>query len=150
MDSQSTPMHINEHTTARSKLEKNFLWLIPRHMHSLQDGMAQIWRTKLQIFFQSWKKELRAWKETTEIQYIGSSRNVEEQKSYYQNYTPLRIHKLMVLDLISFRHSDILAKTSNRMTTATKFSTGSQACTTYEWGNLVLVVVRVLESKGLC
>ena len=52
-----------------------------------------------------------------------------------------------------FRHYDILTKTRSRMTTATKFSrqndAGSRARTTYYWENLVLVVLLVLESKGL-
>ena len=47
----------------------------------------------------------------------------------------------------------MLAKTHSRMTTATKFSrqndAGSRARTTYCWENLVLVVLLVLESKGL-
>ena len=52
-----------------------------------------------------------------------------------------------------FRHLDILAKTRGRVTTATTFSrqndAGSRAYTTYYRENLVLVVVLVLESKGL-
>ena len=52
------------------------------------------------------------------------------------------------------RHFDILAKTRSRMTTATTFSrqndaAGSRASTTLYWENFVLVVVLVLESKGL-
>ena len=52
-----------------------------------------------------------------------------------------------------FPHFDILAKTRSRVTTATTFSrqndAGSRTCTTYYWENLVLVIVLVLESKGL-
>ena len=52
-----------------------------------------------------------------------------------------------------FRHYYILAKTRSRMMTATTFSrqndAGSRARTTYYWENLVLVVLPVLESKGL-
>ena len=53
-----------------------------------------------------------------------------------------------------FRQYDILAKTRNRMTTAITFSRQneaiSRACTTKYCGNLILVVVLVLESKDLC
>ena len=52
-----------------------------------------------------------------------------------------------------FRYFDILAKTRSRMTKATTFSiqndAGSRASTTWFWENLALVVVLVLESKGL-
>ena len=52
-----------------------------------------------------------------------------------------------------FRHYYILAKTRSRMMTATTFSrqndAGSRARTTYYWENLVLVVLPVLETKGL-
>ena len=52
-----------------------------------------------------------------------------------------------------FPDFDILAKIRSRVTTAITFSrqndAGSHASTTYYWENLVLVVVLVLESKGL-
>ena len=60
----------------------------------------------------------------------------------------------MVKQLLSwFRQHVIRAKTSSRMTTATTFSrqndAASRASTTWYWENLVLVLVLVLESKGL-
>ena len=52
-----------------------------------------------------------------------------------------------------FPHFDIRAKTRSRVTTATTFScrndAGSRAYATYYWENLVLIIVLVLESKGL-
>ena len=63
-----------------------------------------------------------------------------------------KMRKHLTLDKL-YPHYDILAKTRSRMTTATTFSrqndAGSRASTTYYWENLVLVVVLVLESKGL-
>ena len=51
------------------------------------------------------------------------------------------------------RHHDIRAKTRSTMTTATTFfrqnDAGSHAYTTLYWENVVLVVVLVLECKGL-
>ena len=55
--------------------------------------------------------------------------------------------------MTGFRHYDILAKTRSRMTTAITSSrqndAATRASTTYYWENLVLIVVLVLESKGL-
>ena len=52
-----------------------------------------------------------------------------------------------------FCHYDILAKTRSRMTPATTFShrndADSRARNAQYWENLVLLVVLVLESKGL-
>ena len=63
-----------------------------------------------------------------------------------------KMRKLLTLDKL-YPHYDILAKTRSGMTTATTFSrpsdAGSRASTIYHWENLVLVVVLVLESKGL-
>ena len=62
--------------------------------------------------------------------------------------------KILTLDNLfpPLRHS-ILAKTRSGMTTATTFSrqndAGSRASNTQYWENLFLVVVLVLESKGL-
>ena len=63
-----------------------------------------------------------------------------------------KMRKLLTLDKL-YPHYDILANTRSRMTTATTFSrpsdATSRASTTYYWKNIVLVVVLVLESKGL-
>ena len=52
-----------------------------------------------------------------------------------------------------FRHHDILAKIRSRMKTISTFSrqndAGLRKRTTYYWENFFLVVVLVLESKGL-
>ena len=63
-----------------------------------------------------------------------------------------KLIKLLTFDDL-FRHSDILAKTRNRLTTAISFfrqnDAGSHVGNTRYWGNLVLVVVLVSESKAL-
>ena len=63
-----------------------------------------------------------------------------------------KMRKLLTLDKL-YPHYDTLAKTRSRMTTATTFSrqndAASRASTTYYWKTLVLVVVLVLEAKGL-
>ena len=60
--------------------------------------------------------------------------------------------KLLSSDIF-FRHHDILAKIRRRMKTIITFSrqndAGSRKRTTYYWENFFLVVVLILESKGL-
>ena len=107
MDSQSTPEHINEHMTVKSKLEKISFDRSRGACIRSKTRWHEFGERSSKYFCDLEKRNYEHKCITSLKRDNGSSISdpeevLQEQKAVTKIYIPLRIHKLMILDLKSF------------------------------------------------